>query len=127
MNPLDGGFNVRSQTVQKNQSVPSVALAISIFGHCVALDAARLVDDALEEPPYRRIRQRPAIALLRIRQNFLLALGLIERLVRLVLQLAQLDGALRALVEQLDKLSIDFIDAVSPIGNRIHAKLPRTK
>jgi len=57
-------------------------------------------------------------------QDFALALGLVKRERRDLLQPADLDRAARALVEQLDQFAINFVNLAAPVFN-IHGRASR--
>src|SRR2546428_462693 len=92
--------------------------------HSHALDRARFVQDALEQPPDSCIRQRAVIGAFSGFQDFTLALGLVKRERRDLLQPADLDRAARALVEQLDQFAINFVNLAAPVFN-IHGRASR--
>src|ERR1700687_3310651 len=82
--------------------------------HGGTLRRARFVNDAFKEPANGGVRQRAGIMGLGILQNFFFALGLVEREIRFHLEAADFQGAFGALVEKLDKFSVDFVDALAP-------------
>src|SRR5271168_562738 len=84
--------------------------------HGVAFRRARFVDDAFEEPPNRRIRERPLIRALGVLQNFSLSLRLIQRQIRRLLQLPDCQRAFRAFVQQFHKFLVQLVDAAPPIA-----------
>src|SRR5215472_17117764 len=91
-------------------------LAVRAIGiHGVTFGGSRFVDDALEQPANRRIGQRTRIVVLRVGQHFEFAFRLIKRDIRRLLELADFERAASAFVEQLDELSVDFVDAAAPI------------
>src|SRR2546421_413492 len=92
--------------------------------HSHALDRARFVQDALEQPPDSCIRQRAVIGAFSSFQDFTLTLGLVKRERRDLLQPADLDRAARALVEQLDQFAVNFVNLAPPVFN-IHGRASR--
>src|SRR5215831_6809416 len=92
--------------------------------HGVALRSPRFINDALEQAANRRIGQRAGIVAFGVGQNFVLALRLIQRNMGFLFQLADLEGALRAFVEKLDELFIDFVNAAAPVG-QVHGATSR--
>jgi hypothetical protein len=89
--------------------------------HGFALGAAGFVNDAFEEAADSGVGKRAGIGALGIFQDFALAIGLIEREILRLLELADFKGAVRALVEEFDEFAVDFIDAAAPItqGHRV--------
>src|SRR4029077_12678266 len=83
--------------------------------HGLALGAAGFVDDALEEAANGSVGERAGVCALGIFEDFALALGLIERKILGLLEFADFEGALGALVEQLDEFAVDFIDLATPV------------
>src|SRR5713226_7774466 len=92
--------------------------------HGGAFGSAGFVDDALEEAADRRVRQRPRIVVLRVGQYFALAVGLVQRNFGLLFELADFQSAPRALVQELDELLIDFVDAAAPVAE-VHGATSR--
>src|SRR6266403_3774328 len=84
--------------------------------HGLALGAASFVDDALEETTNGGVGERAGVDALGVFQHFALALGLIERKLFGLLELADFQGAAGTLIEQLDEFAIDFIDLATPVG-----------
>jgi hypothetical protein len=93
--------------------------------HGFALGAARFVDDALEEAADRGIGQRSGIGALGVLQDFALAVGLIKRKILRLLEFADFECATGSLVEKLDELAVDVIDAASPITEQAHSATSR--
>src|SRR5713101_8230833 len=83
--------------------------------HRAALDRARFVNDSLEQPPHRLMRERAGIGGFSAFQHFPFAIGLIEREVFLLLVAADFHGAARPFVQQLDELAVDLINAAAPV------------
>lgn len=83
-----------------------------------ALDAARLIDDPFEYPDdgvplegtARLLSVRPHVP-----EHFGFPIGLIDLETQLVLQLSNLQRAVRALVQQLDQPFIELIDPQSEL------------
>src|SRR5260370_2378742 len=101
------------------------AFAVPVAGvHGVALGGARFVNDALEEAADRRVRQRARIIAFGILQHFVLAVRLIQRNFRRLLKLADFKRTLRALVQKLNELLVDFVDAASPV-TQVHGTTSR--
>src|ERR1700720_2169874 len=71
-----------------------VCFSIGIGMHGEALGGTRFVNDALKQTADRGVRERSFVVLLRIPQNFLFAVRLIERQIGLLLQLADFQRAL---------------------------------
>src|SRR3989454_451571 len=92
--------------------------------HSHALARAVFVQDALEQPPDSCIRRGAMMGAFSGFQAFALALGLVKRERRDLLQPANLDRAARALVEQLDQLAVIFVNLAPPIFN-IHGRASR--
>src|SRR5689334_15092826 len=84
--------------------------------HGFALGAARFVDDALEQTANGSVGERAAVDALRVFQDLALTLGLVERQILGLLNLADFKRAAGTLVEQLDELAIDFINFAPPIS-----------
>src|SRR6202030_4662167 len=84
--------------------------------HGFALGAARFVDDALEEAANGGVGERAGIDVLRVFEDFALALRLIERKILGLLEFADFESAAGTLVEQLDEFAVDFIDLATPVG-----------
>ena len=62
--------------------------------HSVPLSGACLVNNALEQPANRRVRQRSGIVALGVRQHFVFAVRLIQRKLGRLLELANFQRAL---------------------------------
>src|SRR5258708_1094442 len=103
--------------------IPAFAVAIARV-HGVAFGGASFVDDALEEAPDRRVGQRAGIIAFGVLQHFVLAVGLVQRDFRLLFELADFERALRALVQKLHELLVNFIDTASPV-TQIHGATSR--
>src|SRR5438105_10811984 len=84
--------------------------------HRTAFRRTCLVNDALEQAANRRVRQWPVIVVLRILQNFLFAIRLVQGQIRLLLQLSDFQCALGPFVQEVHQLAVDLIDAASPIA-----------
>src|SRR5437762_3289490 len=93
--------------------------------HGVAFGRARLVNDALKQTANSGVGQRPGIVAFRVGQHFDFTLRLIQRDVCLLLELADFERAARALVEKLNELLVDFVDAAAPIGEIHGATFPK--
>src|SRR5262249_48249210 len=76
---------------------------------------ARFVDDAFKKPPNCCVRKRSPIVPLGIFENFLFSIRLIQRQIRLLLELSDFQSATRTFVEQFHELLIEFINAPTPI------------
>src|SRR5260370_18334467 len=101
------------------------AFAVPVAGvHGVALGGARFVNDALEEAADRRVRQRARIIAFGILQPLVLAVRLIQRNFRRLLELADFKRTLGALVQKLNELLVDFVDAASPV-TQVHGTTSR--
>src|SRR5579871_3562513 len=96
-----------------------------IFVHRFTFGAARFIDDALKEPANCGVRKRAAIFALRVLNHFALAIGLIERKIFLLLDLSDLERAMRTLVEQLHEFAIDLIDTAAPVTHVGHGATSR--
>src|SRR2546427_8331451 len=83
--------------------------------HGRPFDRARFVNDPLEQPPDCCLGARPAVRALHAFEHFAFALRLIERLMFRLLYVPDFDGAARPLVQQLDELLVDLIDAAAPL------------
>src|SRR6202171_6110665 len=94
---------------------PSGQLSLIAAFHHRALNRSRFIQDALEQPPDRCVRQRPGIRVHRRIENFFFAVMLIQRLTGGLLDPADLDDAVRALVQQPHELPVNFIDFAAPI------------
>ncbi len=85
---------------------------------CGALDAPRLVDDPFEHPhdgvPFERAARLLAVRA-HVVQHLRLAVGLVHLEPERLLQLADFERAVRALVEQLDQPFIKLIDPLSEL------------
>ena len=104
--------------------------AASFFMLRGALQRSRLVNNSLEQPPDRGIGQRPRIRALHIPQNFVLARRLIDRQSLQMFLVADLQRAMRALVQQRHEFQINFIYVAAPIidahdGFSLPAGIPR--
>src|SRR5260370_25970784 len=82
----------------------------------LALGAGGFIDDALEEAADGGVGERAGIDALGIFQDFALAVGLIERKIFGLLELADFEGAAGTLVEEFNEFAVDFIDLAAPIG-----------
>src|SRR5260370_615125 len=85
--------------------------------HGLALGAAGFIDDALEEAADSGVGERAGIDALGIFQDFALAVGLIERKIFGLLELADFEGAAGTLVEEFNEFAVDFIDLAPPLGD----------
>src|SRR5882672_11058658 len=92
--------------------------------HRVAFGSTGFVKDAFEQPANRRVGQRAGIVALGVREDFVFAVGLIERNLRGLLELADFQSALRARVQEFDELFVNFIDAAAPVAE-IHGATSR--
>jgi hypothetical protein len=86
-------------------------------------DAARLVEDALENGFERFLIERPGIVALREMQNVALAGIVAHRQPCSFFEFAELDGHLGAAIEQPDKFAVQLIDAPSVVVDR-HVSTP---
>src|ERR1700743_1520874 len=118
--------------LNRPQSIPLRNLLFSIrrgvgriFVHGFAFGAARFVDDALEEAANRGVGQRAGIFALRVLDYFAFAIGLIQRKISLLLDLSDLERAMRTLVEQLHEFTVDLIDAATPVTHVGHGATSR--
>jgi len=84
--------------------------------HGQTLGGTRFVNDAFKEAANRGVGQRPFVFAFGVLQHFAFAIGLVKRNVRFLLDAANLEGALRAFVEQLDEFLVNLIDAAAPVG-----------
>src|ERR1700681_2337811 len=84
--------------------------------HGLALGAAGLVDDALEQAANGGVGERAGVDTLGVFEDFALALRLIEWEIFGLLEFADFEGAAGTLVEQLDEVAVDFIDLATPVG-----------
>src|SRR5712692_1925474 len=100
----------------RNALLPRVIRTFGVV-HGPALDRAGFVQDALEQPPDGRIRQRPAVGLFDAFQDLAFALGLVKRQRGSLLQPPDFQRATRALVQQLDQLAVNLVDLAAPIVN----------
>src|SRR5216683_5191007 len=101
------------------------AFAVPVAGvHGVALGGARFVNDALEEAADRRVRQRARIIAFGILKHLVLAVRLVQRNFRRLLEPADFKSTLRALVQKLNELLVDFVDAASPV-TQVHGATSR--
>src|SRR5260370_21874937 len=82
--------------------------------HGVTLGGARFVNDALEKAADSGVGERALIGGLGILQHFLFAFRLIKREVGRLFEPANFEGTMRALVQELDGLLVDFVDAAAP-------------
>jgi hypothetical protein len=91
--------------------------------HGVAFGGAGFVNDAFEQAADGGVGQRAGIGAFGVGKDFVFAFGLIEREVGRLFQLADFEGAAGTLVEKLDELFVDFVDAAAPVGE-IHQATP---
>src|SRR5580765_2755645 len=84
--------------------------------HGEAFGGAGFVNDALEQAANGGIGERSFVIVLGIFDDFLLAIGLIERKIGLLLQSADFQRALRAFVQKLDQLAVDVVDLAAPVS-----------
>src|SRR6266852_3360460 len=92
--------------------------------HGVAFGGAGFVNDALEQAADRGVGQWPCIVALSVCEHFVLALRLVQRNFCRLLELADFERAVRALVQELDEFLVDFVDAAAPVG-KIHGATSR--
>src|SRR6266852_6093689 len=92
--------------------------------HGVAFGGAGFVNDALEQTPDRGVGQWPCIVALSVCEHFVFPVRLVQRYLCLLLELADFEGAVRALVQELDELLVDFIDAAAPVAE-VHGATSR--
>src|SRR3989442_4384927 len=85
--------------------------------HGRPFDRARFVNDPLEQPPDCCVRERPSVRPLHAFEHVAFALRLIERLMFRLLDAPDFNGAPRPLVQELDELLVDLIDAAAPLLN----------
>src|SRR6266576_3422425 len=79
------------------------AFAVTVAGmHGVAFRGTRFVNDALEEAANGGVGQRTGIVALGIGEHFAFTVGLVQRNPRLLLELADFQSAVRALIQELD-------------------------
>src|SRR2546425_4404572 len=102
--------------------------------HGVAFGGAGLVNDALEEAADGGVGERALIGGLGILQHFLFAFRLIKREVGRLFEPANFEGTTRALVQELDELLVDFVDAAAPVveihdaaSDRKRKQIPRSE
>src|SRR5258708_2060601 len=84
--------------------------------HGFALAAAGFVDDAVKEAADGGVGERAGVDALGVFEDFTLAVGLIERKVFGLLELADFEGAAGTLVEEFNEFAVDFIDLAAPVG-----------
>src|SRR5207245_8068288 len=83
--------------------------------HGVTLERTCLIDDALEEATDGRVVERPAVRFHHVAEDFRLALRRPGWQIQFLLDVADLDRASRALVEQLHELLVNLVNALSPV------------
>jgi hypothetical protein len=93
--------------------------------HGEALRGAGFVDDALKKAADGSVRERAFIVALRVGQDFIFAIGLVQRDAGLLLDAADFQGAVRALIKELDEFLVDFIDAAAPVSD-VHVVASRS-
>ena len=90
----------------------------------MAFGGAGFVNDALEQPANRAVAERPLIVVFGILQDFPFAVRLIEWKMLFLFKLADFQRASGTLVEELDQLAVEFVDAAAEIGEGVHAIAP---
>src|SRR5277367_3883474 len=85
-----------------------------VHGH--ALGGSGFIDDAFKQAADGGIGQRAFIILLGVGKDFLLAHRLVDGHVALLLDAANFECALRALVQEFDQFFVDFVHAAAPVG-----------
>src|SRR3954470_24128353 len=96
----------------------------------LSLHATRFIDDSFEKTANGGGIERSAGRLLHVNQHLLLALRRVDGQAEVRLDLPDLDGVLRALIEQPDDDLVDAVDGVTKAGKlelcvlSIHNKKP---
>ncbi len=88
--------------------------------HGLALEPARFIDDAFEEPAERRLRQWSLVALKDIPHYFFFPCRRVRIEAELLFDLPNFVGKARPLVEKGDELAVDIIDSDSPFVDARH-------
>src|SRR5439155_18345725 len=102
-----------------------LALLHAVAGmHGVAFGGAGFVNNALKQAADRGVGQRTRIIALGIFQHFVFAFGLVQRNFGFLLELPDFERALRAFVQELHQLLVDFVDAAPPI-TQLHGATSR--
>src|SRR5579862_7713974 len=84
-------------------------------------EGAGFVNNAFKQAPDRGVTERPGIRLHNVVQNFRLALRLPRRDFQRLLDVSDFHRASRPLIQQLDQLLVNRVDALAPLGNIAHA------
>ena len=87
----------------------------SVRFHADALDAAHLVDDALEDAAQRGVGERPLVGAVHVGEDQLLAFRLVDRQPGFALHPTDVFHHTGPLVEQLNDAAIDFVDVLAQL------------
>jgi hypothetical protein len=82
-----------------------------------ALQGAHDVHDAFKDVLNLLVRQRPLVDAADVLEDDLFALGFVDWETAVVLEVADGDGGLSPLVDELDKPLVENVDLLTPIGN----------
>src|SRR5215831_1144438 len=100
--------------------------AAAVGMHGVAFGGACLVDDALKQAADGSVCERSLIVAFGIFEDLLFAVRLVQRKMVLLFQFADFQRAGGTLIEKLDELTVEFVDAAAEIGETAHAFDSRT-
>src|SRR5580698_36529 len=102
----------------RNFSRFNLRRSLPFLQRLASLQRTRFVDHPLEEAANRGVVQRTGVGAFGVIQHIFLAIRLIYRQTHGALQTTDFDGASRSLVEKIEKLAIDGVDAAAPIFDR---------
>src|SRR5215469_499211 len=104
-----------------------LVLLAAVRVHGVTFSSAGFVNDALEEAANGGVGERPLVVAFGILEDLFFAVGLIKRKALFLFQFADFQRTLGTLVEKLDQLTVEFVDAAAEIGKTGHAATARTE
>jgi hypothetical protein len=85
--------------------------------HGKTLGRTGFVDNTLKEPANGSVRKRAFVVAFGVGEHFVFTSGLVDRDALLLLDAANFQGALRALIEQVDEFLVDFVHAAPPVSD----------
>src|SRR5215471_11779574 len=85
--------------------------------HGKTLGGTGFVDNTLKEPANGGVRKRAFVVAFGVAEHFVFTSGLVDRKALLLLDTANFQRALRALIEQVDEFLVDFVHAAPPVSD----------